>query len=106
MAGKTQGTEATEALSVVAIQTAKQLEYDRAQLLKRVDANRKLLRLLDENELLSEDEGAWLDDFYPTRERGATRDENAAKRTLAVRKAARQEIGGVDEDEAVEVDEA
>lgn len=68
---------------------AVRLEGERADVLKRVAANREYLRLMDENEELEDDEADWLEDFYPSKEKGAQRSNDEIERTRKVRAAAR-----------------
>lgn len=82
----------TNPIITAAVHAAKELEYQRHTMSGRIDANRQMLRLLDQNEMLDEETGAWLDDFYPVREKGSARDDEAQKRSLEAKKAARDEI--------------
>lgn len=71
------------------ISRAKRLERERAELQKRIAANRNYLRLMAENEALTDEEMDWLEDFYPTKEKGARRSEDEIAATKAAKAAAR-----------------
>lgn len=73
------------------IARAKALELDRYELAERVTANREYLRLMDKNEALTEDEGAWLDDFYPEKSGDAKRSKEQIEATKKLKEAARKE---------------
>lgn len=71
------------------IERAKVLEKQRAELQTSIGKNRDYLRLMDANEELTADESAWLQKFYPEKERGSRRSEDEIKATREARKAAR-----------------
>lgn len=68
---------------------ARTLERERADVMKRISANREYLRLMEENEELTDDEGDWLDDFYPQKEKGQSRSDDEIERTRKAKAAAR-----------------
>ena len=72
------------------IERAMQLERDRASLLKRIDDNRKYLRLMDRNEELTTEQTEWLDRFYPEKEKGERRSKEEVEATRRAREAARK----------------
>jgi serine protease inhibitor len=68
------------------IERAKHLESQRAEIMVQVAKNRDYLRLMDQNGELTEEQGVWLDAFYPLKERGARRskdDIDATRRAKA-----------------------
>lgn len=71
------------------IHRASVLEAERAEVMKRIAANREYLRLMEENEELEDDEADWLADFYPEKEKGQQRSEDEIERTRKVKAAAR-----------------
>lgn len=75
------------------IARAEHLERENARLLKAVDANRKYLRLMDENDELTKAESAWLRDFYPQKAKGDKRSDDELDATRKVREAARKGEG-------------
>lgn len=68
---------------------AETFEAERSEVMKRIAANREYLRLMDENDELGDDEQAWLDDFYPQKEKGSSRTEAEIERTRKAKQAAR-----------------
>lgn len=60
---------------------AVKLEGEKASIMRQINANRGLLRTLDETEELSDDLSDWLEDFYPTKEKDAKRDAEEVKNT-------------------------
>ena len=70
---------------------AMSLEGQRGTIMKQINANREYLRLMEENGELDDDDeaAAWLDDFYPLKEKGQTRSEDEIERTRKVKAAAR-----------------
>lgn len=71
------------------IARAKTLEKQRADLQKLITSNRDLLRLLDANEELTEAQGAWLDKFYPLKEKGERRSKEDIEATRKLKTEAR-----------------
>ena len=69
---------------------AMKLERERSELQARIASNRDYLRLMDKNEELSNDQGAWLDAFYPQKEKGTRRDKDDVERTRLIKAAARK----------------
>lgn len=67
------------------IAKARELEKQRAAILEKVGANRESLRNLDKQDALSEDEGEWLDVFYP--ERGDSDEPRSKEENERTRKA-------------------
>lgn len=65
------------------------LEAERSELMGRIDANRKYLRLMAQNEELTEAEVTFLDTFYPEKEKGERRSEDQIEATRKAREAAR-----------------
>jgi len=55
---------------------AEQLRHERADTLAAQRANREVLRNLDISGMLSDDESALLEDYYPVRTREGSSDEN------------------------------
>lgn len=55
---------------------------------KQIGENRDTLRLLDKREKLSEQQGEWLDAFYPLKAKGERRSADEIAKTKAVRAAA------------------
>lgn len=68
---------------------AQRLEAERAEVMKRIAANREYLRLMDDNEELTDAEADWLADFYPEKEKGQQRSDDEIERTRKVKAAAR-----------------
>lgn len=66
------------------------LEAERSESMKKIAANREYLRLMDENEELEDDEADWVDDFYPSKEKGQTRTDDEIERTRKAKATARQ----------------
>ena len=95
------------------IHAAKELEYQRGQLVKEIQNNRVFLRMLDTAGALDENEGAWLDVFYAQKKKGVPRTDEQTAATKALRKVAREEIAAErgeevaeDEDEDEDEDES
>lgn len=65
------------------------LERERSALQDRIGKNRDYLRLMDSNEELSQEQGDWLDAFYPEKEKGNQRGKDEIERTRKVKEAAR-----------------
>lgn len=74
------------------IQRAKELEAQRQELMEKITKNRDFLRLLDGNEELTPDEGAWLDTFYPLKEKGEQRTKEEVEATRKLKEEAVKEI--------------
>lgn len=74
------------------IQAAKELEYQRGQLGDQINSNREALRLFDARNMLDEDQGAWLDLFYPLKGRGTSRTKEETEATRKAKEAARKEV--------------
>lgn len=72
------------------IKRAMQLEFDRGELLKKINANREMLRLMAETDELSEPQEDWLDVFYPQKEKDTTRSVSEVEATRKAREAARK----------------
>jgi hypothetical protein len=73
------------------IARAKSLERERAELQKRISANREYLRLMDDNEELTDDQADWLEAFYPQKEKGERRSQEDIGRTRKAKEAARRD---------------
>ena len=92
MAGSTT-TEAAEATAADRqIARAHALERQRAELQTQIGKNRDYLRLMDANQELTDEQGQWLDSFYPQKEKGERRSDEAIKRTRAAKEAARKPV--------------
>lgn len=72
------------------IARAADLERKRAEIMKQVEANRKYLRLMDENDELTDQESEWLEVFYPLKEKGETRSKTEVEATRKLREQARE----------------
>lgn len=72
------------------IARALDLERQRAELGDKITANRDMLRLLDKADELSDEQGEWLDVFYPEKEKGNTRDKDAIDATRRAKDQARK----------------
>ncbi len=72
------------------IERAKHLERERADLMERIGANREYLRLMDKNEALTDEQGAWLDKFYPLKEKGERRSKDDIQATREAKQEARK----------------
>ena len=72
------------------IERAKALEKERSELQERITKNRDYLRLMDANEELTEEQGAWLDAFYPVKEKGERRTKEEIERTRKAKEEARK----------------
>jgi hypothetical protein len=57
------------------------LEGQKASIMRQINANRGLLRTLDDTDELTADLSDWLDEFYPTKEKDAKRDADEVKQT-------------------------
>ena len=79
------------------IQRANHLERERAKLQEAVDKNRQYLRLMGDNDELSDAEKAWLDSFYPEKEKGERRSDEDIVATRDIREAARKGANTVTE---------
>lgn len=66
------------------------LERDRSELQERIGKNREYLRLMDSNEELTEEQGQWLDAFYPEKEKGNQRTKEEIEATRKVKESARK----------------
>jgi hypothetical protein len=71
------------------VERAKQLERDRDKLMKQIAANRTYLRLMAQNDELTNDQEDWLEDFYPTKEKGEQRSAEEIEATRRAKAAAR-----------------
>lgn len=80
---------------------AKQLEADRVAHQKKITQNRTQLRTMDGIDALTEDQGLWLDAFYPEKEKGKTRTKEEVEATRKLHAEAVKEVSG-----AVEAEEA
>lgn len=69
---------------------AMDLEYDRAVLGEKITANRTYLRLMAENDELTEAQEDWLDDFYPQKEKGESRSDDEIDATRKAKEIARK----------------
>jgi len=74
------------------VHTAKELEFRRSRIMVEINANRTFLRMLDTAGALDENEGAWLDTFYPAKKKKQPRSEEEIAATKALKKVAREEI--------------
>lgn len=85
------------------IARAKDLEKERFELSKRITANRDYLRLMDQNEELSSEQGVWLDTFYPLKEKGERRSKEdidaTRKAKLEARGVTDADVDGDDDDD-------
>lgn len=79
-----------QAYAAVLIEQAQALEAERAEVMERVTANRTELRLIDKQGNLSEEQGKWLDTFYPEKEKGERRSKEDIEATRKAREAARK----------------
>lgn len=68
---------------------AKDLERERGDLMDRITKNRDYLRLMDANGELTDDQGAWLDVFYPVKEKGEQRTKAEVEATRKAKEEAR-----------------
>lgn len=71
------------------IRRAKELEKDRAAVMEKITDNRNYLRLMDKNDALTDEQGEWLDKFYPSKEKGERRSEDDVKATREAKLEAR-----------------
>jgi len=71
------------------IARAKALEKERAELQGRITKNRDYLRLMDDNESLTAEQGKWLDGFYPLKEKGERRSKEDIEATRKLKSEAR-----------------
>jgi hypothetical protein len=71
------------------IERAKQLEADRYEIQQRIAKNREFLRLMAENDVLTDPQLDWLDDFYPQKEKDEKRSKDAIERTRKLKEEAR-----------------
>jgi hypothetical protein len=72
------------------IRQALRLEREKAELLAKVNANRNLLRSLNNVGALSEQERDFVETFYPIKEKGARANEDQIARTRELRARARK----------------
>lgn len=72
------------------IERAKALEKERSELQERITKNRDYLRLMDANEELTEEQGQWLDAFYPVKEKGERRSKDEIEATRKAKEEARK----------------
>lgn len=86
----TKNTDAAQAYAAVLIEQAQGLEAERAEVMERVTANRTELRLIDKQGNLSDEQGKWLDTFYPEKEKGERRSKDDIEATRKAREAARK----------------
>lgn len=73
------------------IARANALERDRSELMKKIGSNREYLRLMADNDELTEAQEDWLDAFYPQKEKGERRSEEDIERTRKAKEAARKD---------------
>lgn len=71
------------------IKRALVLEKTRAEHQDKISKNRDYLRLMDGNEELTEEQGAWLDSFYPVKEKGEQRTKEEIELTRKAKERAR-----------------
>ena len=83
-----------DTLAANEIRGAIQLEKRRSDLMKEIQDNRELLRLLDRRGTLDDDQAEFLDIFYPEKERGSRRQKDDIEATRKAREAARKTGGG------------
>jgi hypothetical protein len=69
---------------------AAHLERERASLMKQIASNREYLRLMADNDELSNEQEDWLGDFYPEKEKGQTRTSDEVEATRKAKAAARK----------------
>ena len=72
------------------IKHAYQLEHKRGEVAKKINANRELLRLMDETDELSPAQGEWLDVFYALKENGVQRSAEEIEATRKMKEQARK----------------
>lgn len=72
------------------IARAKDLERQRGDLMDLITANRDYLRLMDKNDELTDEQGDWLDVFYPLKEKGEQRSKSEIEATRKAREEARK----------------
>jgi len=72
------------------IARAIKLEQDRARIMEQVGANRRSLRDLDAQDALDDEQAAFLDTWYPEKERGERRSKDDIEATRRAREAARK----------------
>jgi len=85
------GTADMSATGLIAL--AKRLERERAEKMKQIDDVRVMLRRFDRLGGLTEEQGAWLDTFFPEKEKGQRRSADAIEATRKAREAARKDTG-------------
>jgi len=88
------GPSLAEAQRVIAdarIEEAKRLERERGDLMEAVSNNRTQLRQMDKANELTEAQGAWLDTFYPEKEKGERRTKEEIEATRKARESARKD---------------
>ncbi len=73
------------------IAQAKTLEKQRGELQEKIGANRRQLRDMAATGDLTTEQVAWLDAFYPEKERGERRSKDEIERTRKLREEARQD---------------
>lgn len=69
---------------------ANALERERADVMKRIASNREYLRLMADNDELTDEQEDWLEAFYPLKEKGERRSEEDIERTRKAKEAARK----------------
>lgn len=74
------------------VQRAKELEFQKQELLEKIGKNRDYLRLMDANDELTDEQGAWLDAFYPVKEKGEQRTKEEIEATRKAKEAAVKEV--------------
>jgi len=84
------------------IHTAKELEFLKGQLNKRVGDNRTWLRMMKLAGALTPEEMTWLEDFYPEKKKNQPRSDEQAEQTRKIKKEAREEIAKERGEEAPE----
>lgn len=79
-----------QSYAAVLITQAMALERERAGVMEKVGANRTELRLIDKQGNLSDEQGEWLDTWYPEKEKGERRSKDDIEATRKAREAARK----------------
>lgn len=72
------------------ISRAATLEKERADLMERIGKNRDFLRLLGDNEALTDVQRTWVDTFYPEKEKGERRSAEDIEATRKLRESVRK----------------
>ena len=83
-----------QAYAALLIEQAKELEAERSEVMERVTANRTQLRQMDTSGNLSDSQAAWLDVFYPEKEKGERRSKEEIEATRKAREEARKTAKG------------